>query len=153
MISIQELVDAIIIQFEALGMVKDQDYKIMPSSHKLRLECDMYLLGGALANLAMTCRLETIGDMMRRSNLFSPSRRTSSTSTSRKRERNYPMRTLATFGRWHQHPDRSIDPNTAMLILAERVAMLHHGQFVVGTPSTSGLLVDLSLPARQPSAP
>jgi len=150
-ISVQELIKTITIQFDALSLVKNLDYKITSASQGLRLECDMYLLGGALANLAMSCITETRGSKTPVEIVFEEAGQKLKV-LYRKTGSPLSPKTLTTFERWHQEPNASLDPITTMLVLVEKVARLHQGQFSVNTSSPADLLLEISLPERQSSA-
>jgi len=150
-ISVHELIKTITIQFDALNMVNNLDYKISHSRHPVRIECDMYLLGGALANLALSCMLETRGNKALIELAFNESGQKLKI-IYRKPESRLSPKTLETFARWHLEPSIDLDPNTAMLSLAEKIMLLHAGQFTVEAPSPSDALVEISLPIHQSSA-
>ena len=150
-ISVHELITTITIQFDALSLGKDLDYQIAYSSQKLRLECDMYLLGGALANLALTCILETRGNKGPVEMVLDESAQQLTVRYQKAGSRLSP-KTLAGFERWHQQQSVSLDPNTTMLVLAEKVVRLHQGRFVLNTSPTSGPLLEMSLPLHPSSA-
>jgi DNA-binding response OmpR family regulator len=151
-ISVSELIHTIRIQFDALHLVNDVDYKLADSHSKLRLECDMYLLDGALANLALTCMLETRGSKAAVEIGFEEVDKKLKV-TYQKSGAQFCPKTLATFTRWHQQPSASLDPNSAMLILAEKVVHLHQGELTVSTAPSSGPLVEILLPSHQSPLP
>jgi len=147
-IAVQELIKSITIQFDALKLVDEVDYVIPHVSHTLRLTCDMYLLGGALANLAATCIVETRAvkgplevifeeDGSRIKVLF------------RKQGANLSARILAAFDLWHKQPEATLDPNTTILVLAEKAVSVHQGEFALGSASPSNRLVEITLPVSQ----
>jgi len=149
-ISGHELVKTIVIQFEALGLVNNLDYKITHTHPHLRFDCDMYLLCGALANLALTCMLETRGNKGIVEIAFDePGEKLQV--RYRKAGASLSAKTLETYQRWHQEPDLNLDSNAAMLILTEKVIRLHEGQFNLKTPS--GVLAEITLPSHPASAP
>jgi CheY-like chemotaxis protein len=147
-ISVQELIDSITIQFDALDLVHNLDYKIIDSRQHQRLECDMYLLGGAIANLALTCILNTRGNKALVEISFNESKEKLTVSFDKPGSSLSP-KTLATFERWHADSNVSLDSNATMLVLAEKVSRLHQGQFVVKTSSPPNGLVEISLPIQQ----
>jgi len=147
-IAAQELITSIVIQFDALHLVNGEDYTIPRISHNVRLDCDMYLLAGALANLAATCIIETRvfkspleiifeehGDKLKV--LF------------RKKGANLSALTLAAFDLWHKQPEATLDPTATILVLVEKAVRLHHGEFLVGSGSPSNRLVEITLPSHQ----
>ncbi len=149
-ISVHELIKVITIQFDALNVVNDLDYKITHSSPKLRIECAMYLLGGALANLALSCITETRGNKSPVEIVFEESGQKLKV-LYRKPGSALSPKTLSTFERWHQEPNACLNPITAMLVLTEKIVRLHQGQFSVNTSSPADLLLEITLPERQSS--
>jgi CheY-like chemotaxis protein len=143
-ISSQELIKTIKIQFDALGLVHQLDYKVTDSHRNVRIECDMYLLGGAIANLALTCILETRGNKIPVEIAFTESEKSLKVSY-RKPDSTLSSKTLATFERWHADSCVSLDSNTAMLVLAEKVVHLHQGDFAAATSLPSETLAEISL--------
>ena len=113
----------------------------------------MYLLGGALANLALTCILETRGNKAPIEFVFTESGQKLTVSISESGSGIIAEKTLATFERWHQQPSIELDPNTAMLILAEKVVhVASRDNSPWGRLRLPDALVEISLPAHQPSA-
>jgi len=147
-LSLQELIKTIAIQFDALSMVANRDYKITHSRHPLRIECDMYLLGGAMANLALTCIQETKENKALIEIAFNESGQQLKV-LYRKPDSHLSPKTLETFAHWRQDPSTELDPNATMLVLAEKVVRLHQGQFIVNATAPSDVLVEISLPVHQ----
>lgn len=151
-ISIHELFRTITQQFTALHLHEALDCKANPADPKLQIDCDMYLLGGAMANLVFACMLETRND---------PTPFTLGFDSSggklrvlyKKGSIHLPEDILARFKHWHEHPTTAVDANTAMLILAENVVKQHQGEFILNTSSSSGPLLEILLPLKQTPQP
>jgi len=144
-ISVQELIKSITIQFDALRLQKDVSYSIPHVSHKLRIKCDMYLLAGALANLTATCILETRSNGSPVELVFEQHEQKLRVLL-RKKGANLSAHSLAAFDHWHKQPQATLDPNTTILILVEKAVTMHSGEFMVGSASPSGRLVEIMLP-------
>jgi len=147
-ISIHELVKTVKIQFDALSMAKDLDYRISHTGMDVRIDCDMYLLGGAIANLMLTCLLETRSSKELVEIAFNESHHTLKVLYQKPGAR-LCGKTLETLARWHQDPGTDLDSNTSMLVLAEKVALMHKGKFTVNASTVSGPLAEISLPLHQ----
>jgi DNA-binding response OmpR family regulator len=147
-IAVQELIKSITIQFDGLNLKKEVDYVIPHVSHKLRLKCDMYLLAGALANLTATCLLETRTNKSPVEIVFEEHGQKLQVLI-RKKGANLSAHSLAAFEHWHKQPQATLDPNTTILILVEKAVNVHYGEFIVGSASPSGRLVEITLPGLQ----
>jgi hypothetical protein len=146
---IRELVKTIDLQVQALRLAEKVVYEIPPSNHSIRIKCDMYLLGGALANLALICLMATRGDKSPLKLLLACSGKEFRVLYKRS---NLPLpEDLRTrFEHWRQHRNTDLEADTAMLALTEKVVHLHQGQFIVN--GSSGSLLEISLPMN-PSSP
>ncbi len=151
-ISIHELIKTMTLQFDAIHREETVACEITPSNRKLQINCDMYLLGGALANLVWACMLETKGDKSPLTLSFDCSGGKLRVLYKQSNTR-LPGAILARFKHWHQHPDSDLDANTAMLILTENVVRLHRGQFILNTSSDLDRLLEISLPLTQSPRP
>ena len=148
-IFVRELLEMITMQFEALHLKEAVAYQMIPDDPKLKVDCDMYLLGATLANLVLACLRETSGDR----SLFVLSFDCSGDRLRvffKKSDLHLPEAILARFKDWHQHPDIDLDANTTMLILAENAVKQHHGELIPGRASSSDPLLEISLPLKQP---
>jgi DNA-binding response OmpR family regulator len=146
-ISVDELVKTIDIQFEALRLAHNLVSEIAQPNPKSRIACDMYLLGGALANLALTCVMATAGDKSPLKLVFDDSSGKLRV-LFQKASLSLPKTLRDSFEKWHQDPNASLDASTAMLVLAEKVVALHHGEFTIIPSSSSGTLLEISLPLK-----
>jgi DNA-binding response OmpR family regulator len=148
-IPVPDLVNAIPMQLKALRLPEACAYAIACSESKLHIECDMYLLGGALANLLLACLLETKSDA-------SPVKLTFEVSNHRlrvaytKNNSHLARETLAGVSSWRAQHKNSIAVSTAMLILAEKVVKLHHGELNLNPSPPSGTLLEIFLPLQHP---
>ncbi len=151
-VAVQELFKTISQQFTALHLHDALDSKANPLDPKLLIECDMYLLGGAMANLVFACMLETKND----SSPFTLGFDSSGEKLRmfyQKGTIHLPEDILVRFKHWHENPTTAVDANTAMLILAENVVKQHHGEFILNALSSSGPLVEIQLPLKEPATP
>lgn len=149
-ISLNELVKTVSLQFKTLNLERYVPYKIVAPDSKLRMSCDMYLLGGALANLALACMLETREDPSTFTLRFNPSE-TMLQVVYKKSQARLPESLLARYKHWQQHPTTALDANTAIVILAENAVHQHQGQFVLNTSSDQDFILEISLPLSGPS--
>jgi hypothetical protein len=140
---IRELVKTIDLQIQALRLTEKVACEIAHSNPSVRIKCDMYLLGGALANLAFTCMMATRSDKSPMKIVFAHSGKDIQVVYA-KSGRQLPEDIRARFEHWHRDQKTSLDADTAMLALAEKVVDLHQGQFIVN--GSSGSLVEISLP-------
>jgi DNA-binding response OmpR family regulator len=147
---IRELVKTVDLQVEALQLTQNVVCEIANSNPSLRIKCDMYLLGGALANLAFTCMMETESDNSPLKLIFAHSGMEFRV-LYKKSSQQLPEDMCARFENWHNHPSTSLDADTAMLAVAEKVVQLHQGQFNVNM--LSGSLLNISLPVNPAPAP
>lgn len=148
MISISELIKTISLQFDALRLLRGGDYTITYPEHNFLLECDMYLLGGALANMGMACFLESRGNKSPLEIIFTQSGKTF-TVVFKRRDAHLSQKTLARFANWYRQQEASLDPNTAMLVLVEKAVQLHKGEMTVNASAPNEPLLKITLPVRQ----
>lgn len=142
-IAVHELVKTIDLQFRALRFKEDVVCVTSHFDQKVRIECDMYLLGGVLANLALTCIMETRSDNSPVKLVFDSSEKGLRV-LYKKSGLELPKDLKTRFEHWHQNRNTSLDADTAMLALAEKVVHQHKGQFILDVPS--GSLLEISLP-------
>jgi hypothetical protein len=110
----------------------------------------MYLLGGALANLALTCVMETRGDKSPVTLVFDGSGKELELRVLyRKLNLQLPEYLRTRFEHWHQHRNDGLEADTAMFVLAEKVVQLHQGQFIM--KASSGTLLEIVLPLNPAS--
>jgi len=142
-IAAYELIKTIDLQFQALRLVENVACEIAHSDRTAQIECDMYLLGGALANLALTCMMATRSDKSPITLVFDDSGKELRL-LYKKSDRQLPEDLRTRYERWHQHRNSSLDADTTMLALAEKVVQLHQGQFILN--ASSGSLLKITLP-------
>jgi YesN/AraC family two-component response regulator len=147
---VRELVKTVDLQIQALRLTEKVVCEIANSNPSLRVKCDMYLLGGALATLAFTCMMETQDDDSPLKLVFAHSGLGLRVNY-KKSGQQLPEDMCARFENWHTHRDTSLDAETAMLAVAEKVVQLHQGQLKVNL--VSGSLLDISLPVNPAPAP
>jgi YesN/AraC family two-component response regulator len=147
---IRELVKTIDLQVQALRLTEKVIYEIPPSNHSVRIKCDMYLLGGALANLALICLMTTRGDKSPLKLLLAHSGKEFRI-VYKKSDLPLPEDLRARFEHWRQHRNTDLEADTAMLALTEKVVHLHKGQFIVN--GSSGSLLEISLPMNPAAQP
>ena len=147
---IRELVKTVDLHIEALQLTQTVVCEIANSNPSLRIKCDMYLLGGALANLAFTCMMETQSNESPLKLVFAHSGMEFRV-LYKKSGQQLSEDMCARFENWHNHRHTSLDADTAMLAVAEKVVQMHQGQFNVNM--FSGSLLDISMPVNPASAP
>jgi CheY-like chemotaxis protein len=145
---IRELVKTIDLQIQALRLTEKVACEIAHSNPSVRIKCDMYLLGGALANLAFTCMMGTRSDKSPMKVVFSHSGKDLQVLYT-KSGLQLPEDVRVRFEHWHGEQKTSLDADTAMLALAEKVVHLHQGELMVN--GSSGSLVEISLPMNPAS--
>ena len=145
-ISIHELIRTITLQFEALRLKESMICNIAPENLRLQIDCDMYLLGGAMANLMFACMLETQDDKSPFTFSFNRSAGTIQVLYKKSSGTRLSEGILTRYKHWHQHPANVVDASTSMLILAENAIKQHHGQFSLNMSSDSDALLEITLP-------
>jgi len=143
-IAVHELIRAVALQLDAVKLFKNQDYRIMDAHREARIECDMYLLAGAIANLTLSFVFDTRGQKAPMDIKFELQEQELKV-TWQKIGAESSSRALAVFEQWHQQPEVTLDPTAAMLVLAERAARMHQGRFKA-SPSQD-VLAELVIPA------
>lgn len=142
-ISVNELIKTMDLQFKALCLSEKAACEIVHSNHKVRIECDMYLLGEMLANLALTCVMESRNDKSPVRLIFDYSKNRLRVCF-KKSGLQLPEDVRVRFEQWHQYRNTDLDTDTAMLALVEKVVELHQGQFITNGASDS--LLEIVLP-------
>ena len=144
-IPLHELLKTITMQFEVLRLEKPVACKITPADEKRLVHCDMYLLGGALANLVLACMREIPDD--KSPFIFACDCSNGKLRvTYKKSNLRLPQEILARFKQWHQHPNIDLDASTAMLILAENAMKQHQGELLLDTSASADCLLEIILP-------
>jgi YesN/AraC family two-component response regulator len=151
-IPVHEFIKTIRIQFRALRLAENVNYAIERPDSKARIECDMYLLGGALANLALTCMVKTRGDKSPVKMVFAEEKEKLQVFY-KKSDLQLPEDLRARFEEWRRNRKAILQADVAMLALAEKVAQLHKGEIIFDGAFVSGSLLEISLPLKPPAEP
>ncbi len=145
MVAVHEILKTITLQCEVLRLETPVDCELAPDDDKRLLDCDMYLLGGGLANLLFLCLLETRGDKSPFRLRFT-CRENNLHITFEKAKARLSREILQRYEAWHRNPAAPVDAHTAMLILGENAVKQHHGQLTLHASSDSEALLEVSLP-------
>jgi len=110
---IRELVTTIDLQVHALRLTGNILCEIV-TPKPVRIKCDMYLLGGALANLAFTCMMATSSEKSPVKIVFTHSGKEFRV-VYKKAGLQLPEDMRSRFENWHHNRNTSLDADTAML--------------------------------------
>jgi len=151
-ISVHEFIKTIGIQFRALRLAENVNYIIERSDSKALIECDMYLLGGALANLALTCMVKTKNDKSPVKMAFTEEKEKLQVFY-KKSNLQLPDDLRERFEQWRRNRKTSLRADAAMLVLAEKVVQMHNGEIVFDGAFVFGSLLEISLPLKPSTEP